>query len=93
MRSVKLANDLDDKADVRDGIADSKGKLRNINDEYRAFLKLVPHEQNTKVYKMLKQLRTYMHRQRELRREIKEKNAKEVVIVDSDDEKERHEEG
>ena len=47
-------NEQDDKADTREGIAETKGLKRKINEDYRAILKLVPRQQNTKVFKMLK---------------------------------------
>ena len=53
-------NENDDKADVRDGIAETKGVLNRLNTGYGLSLKMVPREQNTKVYKMLKQLRGSM---------------------------------
>lgn len=54
MKQISKKNELDDQADVRDGIAETKGKAKQVNGDYRASLRLVPHEQNTKVYKMLK---------------------------------------
>lgn len=54
VRNVAIMNEQDDKADVREGIAETKGLKRKINEDYRAMLRLVPREQNTKVFKMLK---------------------------------------
>lgn len=59
-RNITVMNDMDDKADVREGIAETKGVRRLANEEFKASLGIVPFEQNTKVYKMLKQQRDFM---------------------------------
>ena len=51
---MNCLNNHDDRADVRDCIAETKGKIHKVNEDYRTLLRLVPYEQNTKVYKMLK---------------------------------------
>ena len=44
LRKIMMLNEHDDKADVRDGIAETKGNMRRVNDDFRARLRLVPHE-------------------------------------------------
>ena len=39
-----MANEHDDRADVRDGIAVTKGKVSKISEDYRMLLRLVPKE-------------------------------------------------
>ena len=58
-----MKNENDDKADVRDGIAETKGVKHRLNTGYGLGLKMVPREQNTKVYKMLKELRSFMQQE------------------------------
>ena len=70
MRNVALMNDNDDKADIRDGIAETKGVRHRINTGYGNGLKMVSREENTKVFKMLKQLRGFMKREEVLKEEI-----------------------
>ena len=53
MRAVKIANENDEKADVRDGIKASKGKLHKCFEFNSRKLQFIHREQNTKVYKML----------------------------------------
>ena len=72
MRNIMMLNDNDDKADVRDEIAETKGIKRKVNEDYRTKLRLVPREQNTKIYKMLKQLRGFMQREKSLKEEIED---------------------
>lgn len=44
MRKIAMKNENDDKADVRDGIAETKGMKRELNKDYRSVLKLVPRD-------------------------------------------------
>ena len=44
MRNIMMLNDNDDKADVRDEIAETKGIKRKVNEDYRTKLRLVPRE-------------------------------------------------
>ena len=44
MRNIMMLNDNDDKADVRDEIAETKGVKRKVNEDYRTKLRLVPRE-------------------------------------------------
>ena len=44
MRNITLMNDNDDKADVRDCIAETKGVKHRLNTGYGAVLKMVPRE-------------------------------------------------
>lgn len=44
MRNIMMLNDNDDKADVRDEIAETKGVKRKVNEDYRTRLRLVPRE-------------------------------------------------
>ena len=69
-----MLNDNDDKADVRDGIAETKGAIRKINNDYGAKLKLVPKEENTKVFKMLKEHRVKIEVEENIKGEREEKN-------------------
>ena len=92
-RIIANENDNDDKADVRDGIAESKGIKRKINNDYGSKLKLVPHEENTKVFKMLKEMRIKIEMKKNMQEERLNMNKKAMEIEDSDDEKERHSEG
>lgn len=44
MRNITLMNENDDKADVRDCIAETKGVTHRLNTGYGAVLKMVPRE-------------------------------------------------
>ena len=44
IHDINMANEHDDRADVRDGIAVTKGKVSKINEDYRMLLRLVPKE-------------------------------------------------
>lgn len=104
-RNITVMNEMDDKADVREGISETKGVRRSANEEFKASLQLVPFEQNTKVYKMLKQQRDFMKQQKELKKQKDDDKKKRLKNadwmrdidwqkdIDSEDELERHEGG
>ena len=72
-RVIGNQNDNDDKADVRDGIAETKGIKRKINNDYGSKLKLVPREENTKVFKMLKEMRVKIEMKKNMQ-EVRDKS-------------------
>ena len=57
-------NENDDRADIRDGIAETKGRKLRVSG-LRGRTKLVPREHNTKIFRMLKDMRSYMSRENE----------------------------
>lgn len=58
-----------------------------------AQLKMVPREHNTKIFRMLKDMRSYIIREDERKEAMRQQHKKEMEVVDSDDEKERFDEG
>ena len=86
-------NEHEDKADARDGIADTKGKVMRTTGEDMSSLKMVPREQNTKIFRMLKDMRSYISREDERKEAIRVQHKKEMEVVDSEEEKERFDEG
>lgn len=58
-----MLNENDDKADIRDGIAETKGKRMRTSGEDLSKLRMAPREQNTKIYRMLKDMRSYLNRE------------------------------
>ena len=83
MRKIAMKNENDDKADVRDGIAETKGMKRELNKDYRSVLKLVPRDQNTKVFKMLKQQRKFNQREEKMKaKRIEDAICKDIDIDD-----------
>ena len=67
-------NEHEDKADVRDGITDTKGKIMRTTGEDMSSLKMVPRDQNTKIYKMLKDMRSHITREDQRKEAMKAKN-------------------
>ena len=59
----QLLNENDDKADVRDGIAETKGKRMRASGEDLSKLRMAPREQNTKIFRMLKDMRSYLDKE------------------------------
>ena len=92
-RRNQQMNEQEDKADARDGIAQTKGKMMRTTGEDMSQLKMVPREQNTKIFRMLKDMRSYIDREDERKEAIRVQHKKDMEIVDSDDEKERFDEG
>ena len=86
-------NEHEDKADMRDGIAETKGRLMRTTGEDMSNLKMVPREHNTKIYRMLKDMRSYISREDERKEAIRMQHKREMEVIDSDDEKERFDEG
>ena len=56
-------------------------------------LKMVPREHQTKIFRMLKDMRSYITKEDERREAIRMQHKKEMEIIDSDDECERFDEG
>ena len=71
MRAVKIANENDEKADLRDGIKESKGKLHKCFEFNSQKLQLIHRNQNTKVYKMLNAERAISKQKKQLRRDLR----------------------
>ena len=69
-----MQNELDDKADMKDGLTQTKGKKRNAAGDYNQNLKIVPRAHNTKLYKMLEQLKDILEVSEGIREEVKGKN-------------------
>ena len=73
-RLNQLLNDLDDKADIRDGIAELKGKLLRTSGEDVNMNKLGSHEKQTKISRILNEMRTYLDREKERRAKLRIQN-------------------
>jgi hypothetical protein len=63
-RRNQQLNENDDRADIRDGIAETKGKKLRVN-MVHSRRKQMPKEHNTKIFRMLKDMRSYMSRENE----------------------------
>ena len=82
-------NELDDKADVRDGIAQTKGKIMRASGEDISRLVMKPREQQTKIARMLRDMRFYLERERERKAQLKTQHQQQIETIDSEDEPER----
>ena len=60
IRQNQKLNEDDEEAEVRDGIAETKGKLMKTTSIDRKALRLVPREQNSVTYKKLKGMKSYL---------------------------------
>ena len=63
-RNIRIKNAADDKADMRDGITETKGVLMNVNSEFKPERDLQPKQKKTKAYAKLRALETEFQREK-----------------------------
>merc|ERR1712176_1725846 len=85
---IQAQNEMDEKNDIKEGIDQVKGtKLLQHPKRYK--VKMVAREENTKLFKMLKQQRNSIHAEKERKTQLKASKEEPDDIVDSDEEPER----
>ena len=92
-RNIRIKNAADDKADMRDGITETKGVLMNVNSEFKPERDLQPKQKKTKAYAKLRALETEFQREKQLKEELKSKDRCSILdeqSEESDPELERH---
>ena len=87
----QILNERDDKAEVREGISNTKGKLICVQKDH-ATREFVPIDQKTKIYQMMRGMRSQMKADKERKKALNDQIHGYIEIIDSEDEKERFDE-